>query len=63
MNPTITIKKDEETGDVYLDIDDFKDIFDDHTLIEYYEIEESDDGGFNITFYDKDENILHPRIK
>lgn len=60
MSSKITIKKDEETGECFIDFEEIKHYFEDPTIVEYYSLEELDDGGFTIQFFDKDNNIVYP---
>jgi hypothetical protein len=57
---SVNIKKDEETGEFYIDIQDLKELFEDISIIDSYVFEELDDGGFSLQFYDKNDNIVHP---
>jgi len=59
----LKIKKDEETGEHYLDINDLSDLFDDISLIEYYTIEERDDNSIAISFFDENNNKVYPKVK
>ncbi len=57
----IQIKKDEESGEYYFDLEDIKDIID-ISLIETYNLEKREDESFAITFYDKDQNKIMPKV-
>lgn len=57
---SVKIKKDEETGEYYIDIEDLKELFEDISVIDSYVFEELEDGEFSLQFYDKDENIVYP---
>lgn len=59
----LKIKKDEETGEHYLDINDLSDLFDDISSIEYYTIEERDDNSIAISFFDENNNKVYPKVK
>jgi hypothetical protein len=61
MKVTITLKKDEESGEVYIDMDDLVDCFDDISIIDGYEIEEMEDNSIAIRFYDVKGNVVNPR--
>lgn len=55
----IEVKKDEESGEHYFDVQDFAEYYDISKIDSYkYEILENDD--LALTFYDRDGNILKP---
>lgn len=60
MSKVVQVKKDEETQDFYLEMDDFADIID-ISKVEYYEVTLVEEG-FTIQFYDKDENLIEPKV-
>lgn len=57
----VQIKKDEESGEYYFDLEELKDIID-ISLIETYNLEKKEDESFAITFYDKDQNQIIPKV-
>lgn len=57
---SVKVKKDEETGEFYIDIQDLKELFEDISIIDSYVFEELEGGEFSLQFYDKDENIVYP---
>lgn len=61
MKVAITLKKDEETGELYIDMNDLVDCFDDISIIDGYEIEELEDNTIAIRFYDVRGNVVNPR--
>lgn len=60
MSKTISVKKDEESGEYYFDFEDLKDMFTNPELIDSYSIETRDDGVIVLEFFDKDENKVVP---
>jgi hypothetical protein len=58
MNKAIQLKKDEDTGETYLDLEDLKDLFD-ISKVEYYDLEE-ENGSLILRVYDKDKNLIKP---
>jgi len=54
-------KKDEETGDIYIDLEDLVDYFEDIHIIESCEIIELEDNSVSLRFFDKDGNIVKPK--
>ena len=59
----ITIKKDEATGEYYIDLNDLAELFDDISVVEYYTIDEKDDGSLALEFFDKDDKKVEPKSK
>ena len=59
MKKTIAVKKDESTGEFYLDVDEFIDLFDDPDKIDSYSLEWDDSGTATLCFYDADGNKLY----
>lgn len=59
----ITIKKDEESGEHYIDLNDLAELFDDISVVEYYTIDEKEDGSLSLEFFDKDDKKVEPRSK
>lgn len=60
MSKTISVKKDEESGEYYFDFEDLKDMFTNPDLVDSYSIETRDDGSIVLEFFDKDENRVVP---
>lgn len=56
----IKVKKDEQTGELYIDFNDIADMFEDPSIVEYYTVEERDGGSIVLEFFDKDENPVLP---
>ena len=46
------IKKDEDTGEYYFDVNDLRDLFEDASIIDQYSMETRDDGSIIIEFFD-----------
>lgn len=57
----ITLKKDEETGESYIDIADLAELFEDISIVDHYVLTEHDDGSISLQFFDKDENVVNPK--
>jgi hypothetical protein len=53
------IKKDEETGEHYIDIKDLSDMFEDPSKIAYYSIEVLEDNNITLEFFDENEEKLY----
>lgn len=60
MSKTISVKKDEESGEYYFDFEDIKEMFTNPELIDSYSLETRDDGVLVLEFFDKDENKVVP---
>lgn len=56
----VQIKKDEESGEYYFDVNDIKDIVD-ISIIDKYDMEKREDGSFSLTFYDINGNVIIPK--
>jgi hypothetical protein len=54
-------KKDEDTGDIFIDLEDLVDYFEDISIIESCEIVELENNSVSLTFFDKDGNIVKPK--
>lgn len=54
----LNIKKDSESGEYYIDLYDLQDYFHDISIIEYYELEELEDGSISLRFFDKNNNVV-----
>jgi hypothetical protein len=52
----IKVKKDEESGEYYLDVNDLLPYFDDINQISYYTITELSEGQLMIAFFDENDN-------
>ena len=61
MTKTVIIKKDEDTGEYYFDVNDLRDLFEDASIIDQYSMETRDDGSIIIEFFDKDNNKVIPK--
>jgi hypothetical protein len=61
MTNRIEIKKDEDSGEHYIDVYDLADLFEDVDLVESYKLEWKDDGSFSMEFFDKDDNRVFPK--
>lgn len=59
----VQIKKDLESEDYYLDVNDLSELFDDISIVEYYTIEEREDNSLVLSFFDKDNNKVYPKVK
>lgn len=59
----VSIKKDPETGELFIDTEDLKTFFENISTIEYYIIEESTDNDIAISFFDKNNNRVYPKNK
>jgi len=56
----VQIKKDESSGESYLDIEDFKDIVD-IKKVEYYSLDFTDHGDLIVTFFNKKKKVVKPK--
>ena len=63
MSKVIQVKKDEESGEYYLDFNDLVELFDDPNLVDSYSIETRDDNSIVLEFFDKDNNKIYPTKK
>jgi len=61
MTTRIEIKKDEDSGEHYIDVYDLADLFEDVDLVESYKFEWRDDGSISMEFFDKDDNRVFPK--
>lgn len=57
---SIKIKKDDQTGECYIDFNDIAHMFEDPSIVEYYILEENEKGNIVLEFFDKDENPVLP---
>jgi hypothetical protein len=60
MSKPISIKKDEETGEFYLDFEELKDMFENPDSVDSYSIETREDDSIVLEFFDKDGNRVVP---
>lgn len=60
MKNSLKIKKDEESGELYIDFNDIFDMFEDPSIVEYYTMEETDNGNIILEFFDKNKNTVLP---
>lgn len=54
----LVIKKDEDTGELYLDFDELKHLFEDPSLVDSYSIEPGENDSFAISFFDINNNLI-----
>jgi hypothetical protein len=54
------VKKDEETGEHFIDFEDVKCLFEDPLKIAYYSLETSEDGILTLQFFDENNNLITP---
>jgi hypothetical protein len=59
---TVQLKKDEETGESYFDLDDIAHFFEDPKSISYYELKELENNQISIIFYDEQKNVIPLKI-
>ena len=59
----LKIRKDEETGESYIDIADLSEVFEDISAVEYYELTENKDGVITLRFFDKDKTTIIPKLR
>lgn len=57
---SIKVKKDEQSGELYIDFNDIAHMFEDPSIVEYYTMEEGESGNIVLEFFDKDENPVLP---
>ena len=57
----VTIKKDEETGEHYIDFEDLKCMFEDPSKVAYYSIEVLKDNNIALEFFDENEEKIYPK--
>ncbi len=57
----VTIKKDEETGEHYIDFEDLKSLFEEPSKVAYYSIEVLEDNNISLEFFDENEEKLYPK--
>lgn len=60
MTRTITVRKDEETGEFYFDFEDLQDMFTNPELVDSYSVELREDNTMVLEFFDKDGNRITP---
>jgi len=63
MTNRIEIKKDEDSGEHFIDIYDLADLFQDVELVNSYTLEWKDDGSGLMEFFDKDGNKISLKKK
>ncbi len=59
----LKIRKNEDTGESYIDVEDLRELFEDVSVIEYYEMTENEDGYLILQFFDKNANVVVPLDK
>lgn len=57
----ITIKKNEESQEHYIDFEDLKPMFDDPSIVDSYSIEHLADGNIALSFFDEEGNLVPMR--
>lgn len=57
----IKLKKDQSTGELYIDFSELEHLFEDPSIVHSYTLEEREDGNIIIEFFDKDENKVFPK--
>ena len=55
------IKKDEETGERYIDFEDLMSMFEDPSEVAYYSVEVLEDNTIVIQFFDENEEVVYPK--
>ena len=55
------IKKDEETGERYIDFEDLMSMFEDPSEVAYYSVEVLEDNTIAIQFFDENEEVVYPK--
>jgi hypothetical protein len=61
MSSSLRIKKNEETGEDYIDFADLEHLFDQPELVDSYEMSWKEDGTGIVQFFDKDGNVVKAR--
>lgn len=59
----VSIKKDLDSGEFYIDLYELQDYFDDISIIEYYKLEQFEDGNITLSFFDKNNETVNPKEK
>lgn len=59
MSNNISIKKDEESGEYFIDIKDLEHLFEDPSIVDSYSMETRDDGSIVLEFFDKDGTVIN----
>jgi hypothetical protein len=59
----VSIKKDEESGECFIDFDDIKHIFDNPESVKKFEVQSLDDGAFSVAFFDENDQQIIPNVK
>jgi hypothetical protein len=63
MLSSLKIKRDETTGENYIDFADLEHLFDDPDAIDSYDLSWDEDGTGILQFFDKDGNTIKAREK
>jgi hypothetical protein len=58
-----SIKKDEESGEHYIDFEDLKHMFEDPSKVVYYSIEMLEGNNIALQFFDENEEAVYPKKK
>lgn len=59
----VSIKKDPDSGEFYIDLYELQDYFDDISVIEYYKLEQFENGNIALSFFDKNDETVKPKVK
>jgi hypothetical protein len=57
----VSIKKDEESGEHYIDFEDLKHMFEDPSKVAYYSMEFLEDNSIALEFFDENEEKVYPK--
>lgn len=60
---SVSIKKDEDTGEYYIDVKDLSEFFEDVNKISHYSISELENGVVKVEFYDENNEKVLPKVK
>lgn len=60
---SVSIKKDEGTGEYYIDVKDLSEFFEDVNKISHYSISELENGVVKVEFYDENNEKVLPKVK
>lgn len=60
---SVNVKKDETTGEYYIDINDLSEYFDDISKLSYYTIAELENGVLQIEFFEEDDKKVIPKSR
>lgn len=54
----VTIKKDEQSQEHYIDFEDLKSMFEDPSIVDSYSMEHLEDGNIALSFFDEEGNLV-----